>query len=92
MEHIVRDFNRGKIEDGVDESFLHHRLHGLSAGSYGVKNDCFAVCFVENPHCLHSPDGCDTNGRERDQPLIVPLFFAIDFRHATNGRCGVREN
>ena len=89
----VGNFTESVIEDGIDDSFLHHLLHGITSGSDGVEGDDLVSCFFEELDGMHRSLGENAEIGHANDPFGFALGDALlGLSHAPGGCRGVSED
>ena len=89
----VGDFAEAVVEDGVDDSFFHHLLHGIATGSDGVEGDDFVARFFKEVDGVHRALGEDAEIGHADDAFGGGLGDALlGLCHAPCCCCGVGED
>lgn len=89
----VGNFAEAVVEDGGDDSFLHHLLHGVTTSTDGVEGNDFVAGLFKEVDGVHGALGEDTEIGHADDAFGGGLGDALlGLSHAPGSGSGVGEN
>ena len=91
--HSISNFAETVVEDGIDNSFLHHLLHCVATCSDGVEGDDFIAGFFKKFDGVHRALGEDAEIRHANDSFGLAFGDALlGLSHAPGGRGSVGED